>query len=259
MTVSCRIVGIYFNAENLPYTQDMTVQELMDNIAKDPGLGGSGASNFGYIANQDILTTGGASVVAFAARYPQGVTSLTSKTKYVAGDYYLSEQNVGAPRYSVWQYYIFDKDGKFEPNPKPLQSFSTRILDDGDTVIWRLVEILSGPNTVPRVYQSALGFGSAQRTVYGFVSADATNYSGSGIAGISVVSPGLYQIEFATPFTTLPAVIATQQFDNGGGNPGSLLDNAIVSDIQLGSCRIATGDSTGNLSARNFSFEATGV
>lgn len=268
MAVSMRVVGIFFQAKNIPYTSHMTVKDLMDVVVRNPG-NYSDASNFGYLATVDMVTSNEPSVVAFAARYPQGTTSRTSGTKYNAGDYYLTEGNVGNPRYSVWQYYVFNEkqvDGVsrrvVSPNPKPLQSFATREINDGDTVIWRLVEILAGPNTIPRVYQSLLGFGGGQRSVYGYIKAQGGGepviQSGSGIAKVSRETTGLYTIEFATPFTQPPAVNATQQFTVDRINPGSLLDNAIVTDITTTGCTIATGDAGGKRSDRNFSFEATG-
>lgn len=267
MTVSMRVVGIFFQAENIPYTSQMTVKDLMDVVVMNPSTY-SDASKFGYLANVDMVTSNEPSVVAFAARYPQGTTSRTSGIKYTAGDYYLTEANVGNPRYSVWQYYVFNEkqiDGVsrkvVSPNPEPLQSFATREINDGDTVIWRLVEILAGSNTIPRVYQRQLGFDGGQRSVYGYIKAQGgapVIQSGSGIASVSRVSTGLYTIEFATPFTQPPAVNATQQFNVGGINPGKTTDNAVVTDITTTSCTIVTGDGFGNVSDRNFSFEATG-
>ncbi|MBO6790597.1 MAG: hypothetical protein JJ894_08680 [Dinoroseobacter sp.] len=264
MTVSCRVVGIFFNAMDLPYTEGMTVKDLLDQIAANPGTGNSGASHFGYIANQDILTTGHSSVVAFAARYPKGVTSITSGTPYTAGDYYLSEQNVGSPRYSVWQYYVLDKNKTVSKNPEKLQSFSTRQLKDGDEVIWRLVEILSGPNLIPRVYQNALKFGGAERSVYGYVqnvSGVATLISGSGVETVTRTHNGVCEVEFSTPFTSIPAVVATQRFNLGSEptNPGDTRDNAVVVEITEKSCIIQTGDSLGARADRDFSFVATGI
>jgi hypothetical protein len=268
MAVSMRVVGILFQAKDVQYDQNMTVKDLMDKVAKNPALY-SDASNFGYIAVGDMVTPNNPSVVAFAARYPKGITSTTSNTKYIAGDYYLAESNVGNPRYSVWQYYVFNEaeiSGEsrqvFSPNPKQLQSFGTREINDGDTVIWRLVEILSGPNTIPRVYQGRLGFGGGQRSVYGYITAQGGGtpiiQSGSGIASVSREKEGVYTIEFATPFTRPPAVNATQQFNVGGINPGKLTDNAIVTEITAATCTVATGEASGKPSDRNFSFEATG-
>ena len=264
MTVSCRVVGIFFNATDLPYTEGMTVKDLLDQIAANPGTGNSGASHFGYIANQDILTTGGSSVVAFAARYPKGVTSITSGTPYTAGNYYLSEQNVGSPRYSVWQYYVLDKNKAVSKNPENLQSFSTRQLKDGDEVIWRLVEILSGPNLIPRVYQNALKFGGAERSVYGYVQNTTDKpilISGSGVKSVTRREFGVCEVEFSTPFTSIPAVTATQRFNVGGTppKPGDTRDNAVVVEITEKSCVIVTGNSDGRSDNRDFSFVATGI
>lgn len=259
MSVSLRIVGLFFSADNLPYTPRMTVKALLDYVMANPGDGGSGASKFGYLANKDALTSGGDSVTAFAARYPQGVTSKTSSTKYFAGDYFLSESTVNDPRYSVWQYYVFNANDVFKPNPMPLQSFATRELDDGDRVIWRLVEILSGPNNVPRVYQNALGFDGANRSVSGYVDATGQIVSGEG-AKVQKISTGLYQIDFATPFDAVPAVNATQQFNTGGATAyGDTRDNAVVVSLTPQGCVIVTGDSQGKPSDRAFSFLATGV
>ncbi len=155
MGVSLRVVGIFYDQSDIPFTQGMTVKSLLDEATHNPG---GEANNFGYLSNTDVLTNGGMkeSVTAFFANYPNGVTSKTSGTVYGAGEYFLTESMVGNPRYSVWQYYVFDASGTFQPNPMPLQSFATRKLNDGDKVIWRLVEILSAPNPVPTVYRSKL-------------------------------------------------------------------------------------------------------
>ena len=153
MSMTLRIVGLFYKQTGIPYTQGMTVKDLMDAAANAPG---PAAARFGYVAAGDLLTQGGASVIAFGARYPDGVTSLTSGTRYPAGEYYLAETNVSNPRYSVWQYYVRDANGTFKPNPLPLQSFETRVLDEGDRVDWRRVEVLSAPNPVPAVYRKTI-------------------------------------------------------------------------------------------------------
>ena len=278
-TLSMRVVGIFYVAKDIPFSdvaqadpsKGTTVEDLMVYLKQNAGAGGTGASNFGYIDNT-VLSSGGKSVTAFAARYPQGVTSITSTDKYTAGDYFLSESTVGNPRYSVWQYYVLDENGVLLiPNPR-IQSFQDSVLQKGYSVTWRLVEILSGPNRVPRVYQPGLGFGTnkdtggSQRTVYGYIdglSGGADLVSGSGVANVQKLSTGLYEVTFATPFTNLPSVTATQQYISGratsGTTPGNTKDNAVVVNIKTDSCLIVTGDGDGNPNDRNFSFAATGI
>ena len=98
MSISLRIVGIFYSQDKIPYTPNMTVKDVLDYAKSSPS---SDATAFGYINNKDSLTNGGDSVVAFAARYPNSVISETSSTVYESGDYFLSESVVGSPRYSV--------------------------------------------------------------------------------------------------------------------------------------------------------------
>jgi hypothetical protein len=168
ITVSCDVIGIFFKAKGVQINESDTIEDLLNALKNNIASGNhyeSMANHFGYISNNDPLVNGptknmgnGKSIVAFAVSYPNGVTSSTSGVKYPSGSYYLAENNVTYPKYSVWQYYVFDSNGNFRENNTRLQSYSTKVLKDGDKVIWRLVEILGGPNIIPQVYAGKLGF-----------------------------------------------------------------------------------------------------
>jgi hypothetical protein len=96
------------------------------------------------------------------------------------------------------------------------------------------------------------------KTISGYVLGTGQIESGQGFK-VDRVQAGLYTIIFNDTFDTMPAVVATQQFDvNHSGMGGSTLDNAVVVTIQKDRTRIKVGDSVGNPTDRNFAFTAIG-
>lgn len=90
--------------------------------------------------------------------------------------------------------------------------------------------------------------------VAGFVRNNGTIVSGSGFT-VSKGNKGFYDITFTRPFSTRPAIVATQH--NGDGS--NTKDNAIVTVINEENCRIKTGDGSGDASDRHFCFFAMGT
>ncbi len=102
----------------------------------------------------------------------------------------------------------------------------------------------------------------APRWEYGCINKDGSVRSGSGGFTVKNIAPGTYMIYFTTPFTSIPAVVLTQnfvawgQFDYEGG---STYDNAVLVACDPRSCKVITGDGAGNRVDRNFAFQAVGV
>ena len=156
MGINCNIEGIFLKANDIPYTSNMTVADVLDAIKANPGL--CNADKFGYFADPDFFPAskgGGASVVAFSANYGLGNKPTEYGLAYPEGDYFLSESSINPSFYSVWQYYVENEDRERSRSGPEIRSFSKRTLADGDTVTWRLVSILTGPNRLPRLYRDS--------------------------------------------------------------------------------------------------------
>lgn len=96
------------------------------------------------------------------------------------------------------------------------------------------------------------------RHIYGVVADSGTPITQHGFS-VTQSQPGLYDIQFTTAFSEIPAMSATQVFPNELNNPGgSTNDNAVIVFIRKDSCRIKTGASDGNPQSRDFTFIAAG-
>ncbi len=151
MPIKLRVVGIlYNNIVTLP--GGGTVQQVLDAAVKSPG---PLASGFGYIP---IGAPGKISVFAFKAAYPNKIKSVTSGKIYDAGTYFLKENSSGQFP-SIWQYYIFDAEGRVvgpnnnvhvdptNPGGGIINYFGSTnaFVPDGGSLVWRLVAIPTGP------------------------------------------------------------------------------------------------------------------
>lgn len=99
----------------------------------------------------------------------------------------------------------------------------------------------------------------------GAVNKDGTILSkrSDGTPGFKVthLGTGLYLVAFDLPFTSMPAVVATQNYpgwDDFTSNGGSTRDNAVVVALNETEVKIKTGDGNGSASDRNFCFIAMG-
>ncbi len=166
MSIKIRVVGIlYNNTVTLPGGSG-TVKQVLDAARAQPGPG----QFFGYVASATNPNQPGAiSVTAIAARYANPIKSLTSGTIYPAGLYYLAEASPGTSPFSIWQYYIFDKQGRVvgtngsypsdptNPGGGTINFFNTATVPDGGSVVWRLVAIPTKPRPVPAIILNRMG------------------------------------------------------------------------------------------------------
>ena len=156
MEVNLQVVGVFYNSNVTVDGDAPTVETLLQAAHKTPGNAGdrNPANAFSYSTNTD---NGRVFASGFMASFENPVKSrvLGGKT-YPAGSYKLAE-NLGArPAYTVWQYYMFDKDGRYlntfgNATPFSMQSLTdvpvpgTKETADVARVTWRLVSILAGP------------------------------------------------------------------------------------------------------------------
>lgn len=165
MPISLRIIGNFYSRSDIPIGGG-TVKDVLDYCVQNPtgNLTSSSCDNFKYIAGQAADSQSSnplPSVTGFFANYDSPVISLTSGIQYPPGEYFLPESLVDNPAYEVWQYYVFDaplnQGGKFVPRDTPIQSYTEAKVDDGFSVVWRLVKILTRPNDAPAIYRRAFG------------------------------------------------------------------------------------------------------
>lgn len=104
------------------------------------------------------------------------------------------------------------------------------------------------------------------RIIYGCVTRGGQAYSGEGFT-VERSAKGICTITFDVPFTSPPAVVATQQYairkpdtwDDFENKGGSTKDNVVVIALDETTVRLKTGDGDGNETNRNFCFTAVGV
>ncbi|MEO1468361.1 MAG: hypothetical protein AAFV86_04855 [Pseudomonadota bacterium] len=167
MTVSLRVVGIFFRDDAIPHTPGMTVEGVLDAASSRATAGQNTAMPNANLFNFTTGTLspafgGGKTISAFVARYSaQGPTSVTSDTTYRSGEFFLSENLAQTPSYTVWQYYVFtaplSQGGAYIPNSPRILSYENAAVPDGGMVVWRLVSVLAGRNEVPGFLRRALG------------------------------------------------------------------------------------------------------
>lgn len=150
MSIQLQVVGLFYNAQIDIDPAGKTVKDLMDAAKANPqGAAGSinSAASFNYGTHFDSPGAP-ATMSLMSALYDGPFTSRVEQNQYPAGLYSLKEsfdpqQAKGV--YTVWQYYLFDADGKFINRTPPATSFTEQPLDGVAKVTWRLVTILGGP------------------------------------------------------------------------------------------------------------------
>ena len=157
MAITLRVVGTFYQNENIAVPSGSTVKDVLDYAQANPtGTSTSSSTNaFGYSVN---MASGGSSVMSFSVTYDQCFNSITSGMAYPAGTYFLAENMQSSPVYSVWQFYVQDADGKpVAYNPR-ITFFDqpNAVVPDNGTVTWRLVNLLTGPNVAPKPAQQRL-------------------------------------------------------------------------------------------------------
>lgn len=97
----------------------------------------------------------------------------------------------------------------------------------------------------------------SNQSLFGVVNANGDVISGSGGFSVLNTTAGSYVIAFHTPFSSIPAVVATQN-GNFTTPPPSNLDGVAVGELTPTAFLASTGDSQGNPENRQFSFIAIG-
>jgi hypothetical protein len=141
------------------------------------------------------------------------------------------------------------------------QDFNTRIINDADNQL--SVFAFGAPTTLavhgevkldPGASLTAPGAVEPLRILRGTVDGSGAILAGAGFT-IAHIGTGVYDINFAAPFTGLPSVSVTQIFpDINFAPPGKTTDNAVINGISATRVRVATGRDNGDLSNRSFSF-----
>jgi hypothetical protein len=145
MSISLRIVGIFYNNTVDLGPNGGTVKDVLDASVASPGVG----QDFYY---QQGSVEGLASPSTFLAQYGSPFTSPISGLNYPAGSYQLQENLTGYPSYTVWQYYLFDQNNVFLNRGKGPIAYDTAAVFDGQSVVWRLLTILAVPTPIaPRL------------------------------------------------------------------------------------------------------------
>lgn len=142
MAISLRVVGIFYRTE--VDLKEGTVKDVLKAAESQITSG----TSFSFTAVTG--TDGTESPDKFRAYYEAPFESKASGIEYPAGEYVLSEDLTGSP-YTVWQYYILDADGKFINRDKGFVPYDDPVkarVEDGQSVIWRLVSILAAPTGV---------------------------------------------------------------------------------------------------------------
>ncbi|MET1416817.1 hypothetical protein ABVF61_31470 [Roseibium sp. HPY-6] len=151
MAISLRVVGIFYRSDvELP--SGGSVKDVLDAASAQITPGNS----FSY---STVTTNGMTSPNMFRAFYEASFKSGSSGIEYPSGEYMLAEDLLARPAYSVWQYYIFDADGKFINRDKgfvPFDDSANARVEDGQSVTWRLVNVLAEPTTrtAPRLVRA---------------------------------------------------------------------------------------------------------
>ena len=157
MSVSLRIVGNFYHQDDIPHHEGMTVANVLEYASANPVQSDTlKASRFAYEVGRLTIgpDAGKPSIRAFYAEYSEPFKSVTSGLPYDAGGYYLPENLYSQPAYTVWQFYVFtarlqEGGATYLPNETRIDSFVDAKVPDGGFVIWRLVSVLSGPNSLP--------------------------------------------------------------------------------------------------------------
>src|SRR6056297_1196194 len=138
MTVSLRIVGIFYHQQNIPHQTDMTVMDVLNYARGNPE---PNANTFGFETGKLQIgpDAGKLSISSFYADYKSAFQSETSGFMYGAGSYYLPEDLNATPAYTVWQYYVFSEPlqgggAVYHPNNPRVESFVDAVVPDGGFV-----------------------------------------------------------------------------------------------------------------------------
>lgn len=160
MSVSLRIVGIYYDQDNIPYEENMTVMDVLNYARLNPA---ENSKVFGFETGQLQFgaDAGKPSITSFYSEYEEPFQSQTSGLMKPAGPYYLPEDISTSPSFTAWQYYVFSKPlqeggAVYQVNKPRVESFVDAKVPDGGFVTWRLCKILGYPQPMPSNKMSAM-------------------------------------------------------------------------------------------------------
>jgi len=156
--ITVQVVGVFFYQEiDLPEDQEQVqVKDVLDACQRLAPAGRlTNVELFQYKLDKTAPT---AMVHSFNVKYKGGFESRVKDASYPSGEYYLAQNTNARPAYSVWQYYIFDKDGRAVRDWKKVESFASpnATVPAGGKLVWRLLNILAGPNMPSMVDRQAL-------------------------------------------------------------------------------------------------------
>ena len=156
MSVNFSVVGIFYTTTvDLAQVGGNTVANIMQYLyQKDPVF---------YYSS--IVFDSNTIVNMLAANHMSPFKGRTG-INYPAGFYRLNQSfTTPTPNpYSVWQYYLSDQNGVRKPMPGTM-SFTKATVQDGWSIVWRLVTICNGPTglskrmrkLLPEDQQAAVG------------------------------------------------------------------------------------------------------
>lgn len=156
MTVKFQVVGIFYSDE-IAYDQIKPTKpgepHLVDvmNAFKAKTKNAPDLANFDFTRDSENIF-----VIRLAIDHRKPFKGRTG-IHYDPGLYQLSQDLTPGKNnaYTVWQYYLFDSQGKAMPVSGEAPITETKI-PDGYKIIWRLVEICNGPSPAPkRLYRLA--------------------------------------------------------------------------------------------------------
>lgn len=148
MSISLRVVGIFYNNSVEAPTGSMSVRDLLDASMQNSPPG----TTFTYT---NVILNGINSPGYFSAEYANGVVSQTSGISYPPGTYELQEILTTRPSYTVWQYYIFSADNVFLNRGLGIIPYDQAMVADGQSVVFRLLTIAAEPTVqAPRLMQT---------------------------------------------------------------------------------------------------------
>ncbi len=168
--VKLRIVGLYFNApvELDDKGKTLSIKDVMDAYTSIHQINEIGGLT--YTTEPDDIDPNKSLLLSvshnFSGRFdfdgngsilnPADGLSLNG-TARAAGVYTLASQFLGDGKSILtWQYYVTSKTGRLKSKTKPTRGFEnfaspmlgTDAIEDGDTILWRLIAIVAEPNGV---------------------------------------------------------------------------------------------------------------
>jgi hypothetical protein len=154
MQVTLRIVGLFFNKKVQIDATVKTVKDVMDAYRKNGKDKTSKVGGLTYTTETHDDTIKKISF-NFDGKYDfEGDSPANGNGKTLGGQhlpkrvYSLSERKLGKNSQLAWQYYVLDKSGNNKSKTKQAEEFTpfgkkthTYNIENGDTIIWRLVAI----------------------------------------------------------------------------------------------------------------------